>query len=56
MARPPLAPGDRSLSRYDDAPAAIAFLCQAFGFEELYRLEMPDGGSAMPSSAIAATC
>ena len=28
---------------YEDAPAAIAFLCQAFGFEELYRLEMPDG-------------
>ena len=28
---------------YDDAPAAIAFLCQAFGFEEIYRLEMPDG-------------
>ena len=28
---------------YDDAPAAIAFLCQAFGFEERYRLEMPDG-------------
>ena len=28
---------------YDDAPAAIAFLCAAFGFEEVYRLEMPDG-------------
>src|SRR5215510_7347360 len=28
---------------YDDAPAAIAFLCAAFGFEEIYRLEMPDG-------------
>jgi len=28
---------------YDDAPAAISFLCAAFGFEELYRLEMPDG-------------
>ncbi len=28
---------------YDDAPAAIAFLCAAFGFEETYRLEMPDG-------------
>src|SRR5258708_28609093 len=27
----------------DAAPAAIAFLCAAFGFEELYRLEMPDG-------------
>ncbi len=29
---------------YDDAPAAIEFLCRAFGFEERYRLEMPDGG------------
>ena len=28
---------------YDDAPAAISFLCAAFGFEEVYRLEMPDG-------------
>src|SRR5262245_38181042 len=28
---------------YEDAPAAIAFLCQAFGFEEIYRLPMPDG-------------
>jgi PhnB protein len=28
---------------YDDAPAAISFLCAAFGFEEIYRLEMPDG-------------
>jgi PhnB protein len=28
---------------YDDAPAAIAFLCDAFGFEERYRLAMPDG-------------
>ncbi len=28
---------------YADAPAAIAFLCRAFGFEEQYRLEMPDG-------------
>ncbi len=28
---------------YDDAPAAIAFLCEAFGFEETYRLDMPDG-------------
>ena len=28
---------------YDDAHAAIAFLRAAFGFEELYRLEMPDG-------------
>lgn len=28
---------------YDDAPAMITFLCRAFGFEERYRLEMPDG-------------
>ena len=28
---------------YDDAPAAIEFLCRAFGFEERYRLDMPDG-------------
>ena len=28
---------------YADAPAAIDFLVEAFGFEELYRLPMPDG-------------
>lgn len=28
---------------YRDAPGAIAFLTEAFGFEELYRLPMPDG-------------
>ena len=28
---------------YDDAPAAIDFLTRAFGFEEHYRLHMPDG-------------
>jgi PhnB protein len=28
---------------YADAPAAIEFLCDAFGFEEIYRLPMPDG-------------
>ena len=28
---------------YADAPAAIEFLCKAFGFEERYRLPMPDG-------------
>lgn len=28
---------------YADAPAAIEFLCRAFGFEESFRLEMPDG-------------
>ena len=28
---------------YADAPAAIGFLCQAFGFEERFRYPMPDG-------------
>jgi uncharacterized glyoxalase superfamily protein PhnB len=28
---------------YDDAPAAIDFLCTAFGFSELYRMNNPDG-------------
>ena len=28
---------------YDDAPAAMEFLCRAFGFEEQFRFEMPDG-------------
>ncbi len=28
---------------YADAPAAIEFLCKAFGFEESFRLPMPDG-------------
>ena len=28
---------------YQDAPAAIEFLCAAFGFEEAMRMEMPDG-------------
>jgi uncharacterized glyoxalase superfamily protein PhnB len=28
---------------YADAPAAIEFLCKAFGFEEQFRLPMPDG-------------
>ncbi len=28
---------------YEDAPAAIDFLCKAFGFEERFRLPMPDG-------------
>jgi uncharacterized glyoxalase superfamily protein PhnB len=28
---------------YADAPAAIEFLCGAFGFELRYRLDMPDG-------------
>lgn len=28
---------------YADAPAAIGFLCRAFGFEERFRYPMPDG-------------
>jgi len=28
---------------YQDAPAAIEFLCKTFGFEERYRLPMQDG-------------
>lgn len=28
---------------YDDAPAAIEFLRKAFGFEERFRFDMPDG-------------
>lgn len=28
---------------YADAPAAIEFLCKAFGFEEQFRMPMPDG-------------
>ncbi|MCH9687078.1 MAG: VOC family protein [Deltaproteobacteria bacterium] len=28
---------------YQEAPAAIDFLCRAFGFEEAYRMTMDDG-------------
>ena len=28
---------------YADAPAALEFLCRAFGFEERFRIPMPDG-------------
>ncbi len=28
---------------YADAPAAMEFLCRAFGFEERFRMPMPDG-------------
>jgi uncharacterized glyoxalase superfamily protein PhnB len=28
---------------YRDAPAALAFLVEAFGFEERFRMDMPDG-------------
>ncbi len=29
---------------YADAPAALEFLCKAFGFEERFRVARPDGG------------
>jgi PhnB protein len=28
---------------YEDAPAALEFLTRAFGFEERFRMDMPDG-------------
>jgi uncharacterized glyoxalase superfamily protein PhnB len=28
---------------YEDAPAALTFLCDAFGFEERFRMAMADG-------------
>ena len=28
---------------YEDAPAALTFLCDAFGFEERFRMAMKDG-------------
>lgn len=28
---------------YADAPAALEFLCRAFGFEPRFRMDMPDG-------------
>ena len=37
---------------YDDAPAAIEFLCRAFGFEERFRLDMPDGSVGHASLTI----
>ena len=37
------APRLRPYLAYDDAPAAIEFLCKAFGFEERVRYAMPDG-------------
>ena len=29
---------------YADAPAALEFLAEAFGFDERFRMDMPDGG------------
>ena len=37
---------------YDDAPTVIEFLCRAFGFEERYRLDMPDGSVGHASLTI----
>jgi len=44
MATPPYGP-QRVIPMlvYRDAPAAIEFLCKAFGFAEQYRLNMDDG-------------
>ena len=40
-------PGDHQVITpmlvYDDAPAAVEFLCRAFGFEEQFRFDTPDG-------------
>ena len=43
---------------YRDAPAAIDFLCEAFGFEEAFRLDMDDGtiGHAELSFGDAVVC
>lgn len=43
---------------YQDAPTAIDFLCNAFGFTEVYRMQMDDGriGYAELSFAGAALC
>ncbi|MEM6706762.1 MAG: VOC family protein [Acidobacteriota bacterium] len=43
---------------YDDAPAALDFLCKAFGFEERFRMAMPDGtiGHAELTFAGSAAC
>jgi PhnB protein len=38
---------------YADAAAAIDFLCRAFGFEEQYRLPMPDGAIGHAEIALA---
>src|SRR5437764_639217 len=39
--------------QYADAPAAIAFLCRAFGFEERMRYPMPDGSIGHAEIALA---
>jgi uncharacterized glyoxalase superfamily protein PhnB len=36
---------------YADAPAALAFLCEAFGFEVRFRMDMPDGTVGHAGSA-----
>ena len=37
---------------YRDASAAISFLCEALGFEERYRMTMPDGSMMMTPEGI----
>lgn len=39
----PKKPSVMPMLAYDDAPAAIEFLCKAFGFTETFRMDMPDG-------------
>lgn len=45
MAENPAAASPRvcPMLSYHDAPAAIEFLGKAFGFDEMFRMEMPDG-------------
>lgn len=40
---------------YEDAPAAIDFLCKAFGFEERFRMPMPDGRLGHAELSLAGT-
>ncbi|MDJ0790110.1 MAG: VOC family protein [Myxococcota bacterium] len=43
IARPEGHQGIIPMLAYADAPAAIDFLCKAFGFEKTYQLDMDDG-------------
>src|SRR5690349_2861592 len=43
MPAPPATAGVIPYLAYADAPAAIEFLCKAFGFVEKFRFPMPDG-------------
>jgi uncharacterized glyoxalase superfamily protein PhnB len=39
---------------YADAPAALEFLCRAFGFEQRFRMDMPDGSIGHAELALGA--